>query len=147
MEPWTLSWWTWVIAGLVLMFAELLVPTGFFLFFFGVGAVVTGILTSLGWLTSFLFQGPAFIVISLVCVFLLRKPLLTKFHLQNPTASVDSLVGETAQALEAIAPQAIGKVQLRGSSWSALNTGSSPIALDVRCKVEKVEGLMLHVKI
>ncbi len=147
MEPITLTWWTWLILGLVLMVAELLLPTGFFLFFFGVGAVVTAFLALAGLLSSFHAQGLAFIVISLFCVFLLRKPLLAKFHFRNRIHSVDSLVGETATALEAIAPQAIGKVEMRGSSWSALNTGSEIISLNVRCRVEKVEGLTLHVRI
>jgi membrane protein implicated in regulation of membrane protease activity len=147
METIILPWWTWIIAGLVLMAAELLLPTGFFVFFFGVGAVVTGLLAALGLLSSFIAQGLVFIGISLFCVVLLRKPLLTKFHIRNRSHSVDSMVGETARALEAIAPHAIGRVELRGSSWSALNTGTEPIASDVRCHVEKVEGLTLHVRI
>ncbi len=147
MEPITLTWWTWLIIGLVLMLADLLLPTGFFLFFFGVGGVITALLAGLGVLTSFAPQGIAFIVISLLCVALLRKPLLTKFHFRNRTHAVDSLVGETAQALEAIAPQAIGKVEMRGSFWSALNTGSELIGLHARCRVEKVDGLTLHVRI
>lgn len=142
----TLSWWIWIIAGLVLMFAELVLPTGFFLFFFGAGGVLTGLLTAFGILPNFVYQGLVFIAISLSCVLLLRRPLLAKFHYRNPTHSVDSLIGETAQALEAIAPQAIGKVELRGSSWSAVNTGSVPIAASVRCRVERVEGLTLYVK-
>lgn len=146
-EPITLPLWTWLILGIVLMVAELLLPTGFFLFFFGLGGVVTGVLALLGLLPSLVAQGLVFIGISLFCVVLLRKPLLAKFHLRNRTHAVDSLVGETAQALEAIAPQGFGKVELRGSSWSALNTGSVLIAADVRCRVEKIEGLTLHVKI
>ncbi len=43
MENITLAWWTWLIAGFALMFAELLLPTGFFLFFFGVGSVLTAL--------------------------------------------------------------------------------------------------------
>ena len=146
MEPITLTWWTWLIVGLVLMVAELLIPTGFFLFFFGIAGVATAFLALLG-VSSFPVQGLGFIGISLLCVILLRKPLLAKFHFRNRThSSVDSLVGQTAKALEAIAPQAIGKVEMRGASWSALNTGSELIGLDVRCRVEKVEGLTLHVK-
>lgn len=147
MDSVTLAWWTWLIAGFVLMFAELVLPTGFFLFFFGVGGVLTALLAALGVLSTFVGQGLAFIGISLCCVVVLRKPLLAKFHIRNPTHSVDSLVGETAHALEPIAPQAFGKVELRGASWSALNTGSELIAADVRCRVEKVQGLTLHVKI
>ena len=146
-EPITVTWWAWLIAGLILMVAELLLPTGFFLFFFGIGSVATAVLASTGLLASFVSQGLAFISISLVCVALLRKPLLAKFHFRNRPQPVDSLVGETAKALETIAPQAIGKVELRGASWSALNTGTAPISADVRCRVENIEGLTLHVRI
>jgi len=146
MELITLTWWAWLIVGLVLMAGELLLPTGFFLFFFGVGAVATAFIAVLG-LTSFALQGLAFVVISLVCVVLLRKPLLAKFHFRNRAQLVDSMVGETARALEAIAPQETGRVEMRGTSWSALNTGSEPILPNVRCRIERVEGLTLHVRI
>ena len=146
-EPMVLPWWSWLIFGFLLIVAELLLPTGFFLFFFGVGGVLTGFLVLSGLLPTFIAQGIAFIGISLCLVVLLRKPLLAKFHFRNRTHAVDSLIGETAQTLEAIAPNAIGKVELRGSSWSALNTGAAPIPPAVRCRVEKVEGLTLHVRV
>jgi len=139
--------WAWLIFGLLLMVAELLLPTGFFLFFFGVGGLLTALLASVGLLPSFPLQGLTFIGISLVCVVLLRKPMLTKFHHRSRTHLVDSLVGETAKALEIIAPEEVGKVEMRGSCWSALNTGSGVIGLNVRCRVEKVDGLTLHVRI
>jgi membrane protein implicated in regulation of membrane protease activity len=147
MEPITFTWWAWLILGVVLMVAELLFPTGFFLFFFGVGGVVTAAFALLGLVPSFITQGLLFIGISLASVILLRKPLLAKFNFRNRIHSVDSLVGETAQALETIPPQGFGKVELRGSCWSALNTGSVIIGPEVRCRVEKIEGLTLHVKI
>jgi inner membrane protein len=148
MESFTLTWWTWLILGGVLMAAELLLPTGFFLFFFGLGAALTGCLVALGLLPSFAVQGLVFIAISLASIVLLRRPLLAKFHFRNKAhVSVDSLVGQTAIALDAIAPQSVGKVELRGASWSAMNTGSEPIALNARCHVDKVEGLTLHVRI
>jgi inner membrane protein len=144
----TLTWWAWLILGGILMAAELLLPTGFFLFFFGVGAVLTGCLQAFGLLPSFPSQGLAFIAISFASIVLLRKPLLAKFHFRNKLhSSVDSLIGQTAIALEAMAPQSTGKVELRGAAWSARNTGSEPIALNARCRVEQVEGLTLHVKI
>jgi inner membrane protein len=146
MESITLAWWIWLILGVALMIAELLLPAGFFLFFFGVGGILTGVLVLLG-LSMFPIQGLIFIGISLFCILLLRKPLLTKLHFRNRTHSVDSLVGETAKALELIAPQSIGRVEMRGSTWSALNTGSELIGAHVRCRVEKVEGLTLHVKL
>jgi membrane protein implicated in regulation of membrane protease activity len=144
----SLPWGAWLIFGGILMAVELLLPTGFFFFFFGVGAAVTGCLVALGLLPSFAWQGLVFIGISLASIVLLRKPLLAKFHFRNKAhSSVDSLIGQTAKALDAMAPQAIGRVELRGSCWSALNIGSEPIALDARCHVDKVEGLTLHVRI
>ena len=144
----SLVWWAWLILGGVLMAAELLLPTGFFLFFFGVGAALTGCLEALGLLRSFPSQGLAFIVISFASIVLLRKPLLAKFHFRNkPLFSVDSLVGQTAVALEAIAPQSTGRVELRGAAWSARNTGSEPIAINARCRVDQVDGLTLYVKL
>jgi inner membrane protein len=148
MQPLTLTWWTWLLLGGVLMAAELLLPTGFFLFFFGVGAALTGCLVALGLLPSFAVQGLVFVGISLASIVLLRKPLLAKFHFRNKNhVAVDSLIGQSAKALEAIAPQAIGKVELRGSCWSGLNVGSEPIAPDARCRVDKVEGITLHVRL
>ena len=147
MEPVIFTWWTWLILGIVLMVAELLLPTSFFMFFFGVGGLITGLSVSLGLVPSLFGQALVFIGSSLLCVVLLRKPLLAKFHFRNRTHSVDSLIGEIAQALEPIAPQAFGKVELRGSCWSALNTGSMIIAPEVRCRVEKIDGLTLHVRI
>lgn len=97
-------------------------------------------------IASFPIQGLVFIVVSLACVLLLRKPFLTRFHLRNRTGAVDSLVGEMAKTLESIAPQATGRVELRGSTWPALNTGAEPIPHNVHCRVEKVQGLTLHVK-
>jgi membrane protein implicated in regulation of membrane protease activity len=144
----TLTWWAWLILGGILMGAELLLSTGFFLFFFGVGAALTGCLVALGLLPSFTAQGIAFVAISFASIVLLRKPLLAKFHFRNNAhVAVDSLIGQTAIALDAIAPQSAGRVELRGACWSAWNTGSEPIALNARCRVDKVEGLTLHVRI
>ena len=72
---------------------------------------------------------------------------MEKFKLSGKHGhKVDSLVGETALALEDIAPGAIGKVELRGASWTAHNAGDQPIQRSERPKVERVEGLTLHIR-
>ena len=40
----------------------------------------------------------------------------------------------------------IGKVELRGSSWSAENVGAEPLAQGRRGVVAAVDGLKLHVR-
>ena len=72
---------------------------------------------------------------------------MEKFKLSGKHGhKVDSLVGETALALEDIAPGAMGKVELRGASWTARNTGDQPIQRSERPKVERVDGLTLYIR-
>jgi len=63
-----------------------------------------------------------------------------------PKGKVDNLIGETAQALEDIAVDAIGKAELRGAAWNAHNIGDAPIPGSTRCRVERVDGLTLYVR-
>ena len=39
-----MEWWTWILLGLLLLLAEIVTPGGFYIIFFGVGAVVVGVL-------------------------------------------------------------------------------------------------------
>ena len=41
-------WWHWLVLGLVLLAAELASAGGFYIIFFGVGALVVGVLAALG---------------------------------------------------------------------------------------------------
>ena len=87
-----------------------------------------------------------FSVFSAISLAFFRKPLLQKFKLNEKHHKVDSLVGENALALEDIAPGALGKVELRGASWTACNAGAQAIQRSERPKVERVEGLTLYIR-
>ena len=39
-----MDWWIWILLGLLLCVAELTTPGGFYILFFGIGAVIVGIL-------------------------------------------------------------------------------------------------------
>ena len=43
-----MAWWIWVLGGLVLLLAEVLTPGGFFVVFFGAGAILVGALKAAG---------------------------------------------------------------------------------------------------
>lgn len=139
-------WWYWVTLGLVLAMLELAVPTNFFLLFFGIGGIVVGFL-SLGGLT-----GPAwvqwllFTVISVLSVVLFRGPLLRRFHRDDwMRRPVDALTEDIATTLEDIAPGSIGRVELRGTPWSARNVGAGVLSKGQRCAVQRVDGLTLYI--
>jgi membrane protein implicated in regulation of membrane protease activity len=48
--------------------------------------------------------------------------------------------------MEDIPGQGIGKVELRGSAWTAQNLGTEPIPRSTRVRVEKVDGLTLFIR-
>ena len=141
-----MQWWLWLLLGLFLLLCELLTPGGFYIIFFGVGAVVVGVLSLMDLAGPLWLQWLLFSVISVGTLVLFRRPLLRMVEPVSRTHDVDSLVGETAVALEDIPAGAIGKAEMRGTSWTARNVGASALARSQRCKVERVEGLMLFVR-
>jgi membrane protein implicated in regulation of membrane protease activity len=56
---------------------------------------------------------------------------------------VDSLVGEIAVASTAMTAGGVGQAQLRGSSWNARNASQTAVAAGARCRVTRVEGLVI----
>jgi membrane protein implicated in regulation of membrane protease activity len=47
---------------------------------------------------------------------------------------------------ERIAPGAVGRVELRGTVWSARNDAAESIEPGRRCRVFRVDGLLLYVR-
>ncbi len=140
-----MTWWTWMLLGIALLGAEMIVPGGFFMLFFGFGAIIVGIAVLIGlggpdWMQWLLFSAA-----SIAMIVLLRKKALELLHPANGAKDVDSLVGATAISLDVIAPGQVGKVELRGSSWNGHNLSSAAIQKGHRCRVERVEGLTLFI--
>jgi membrane protein implicated in regulation of membrane protease activity len=140
-----MEWWVWILAGLLLLVGELITPGGFYIAFFGIGAIVVGALAALQIAGPVWVQFGLFSAVSVLALWLFREKLLRLS--QGPDrGQVDSLIGETAVTLEGIPLNGIGKAEMRGSSWSARNIGEKPLARGERCKVERVEGLMIFVR-
>ena len=140
-----MAYWAWLLLGVGLLAIELATPGGFFAFFFAVAGLLVGLLVALGWAGPAWMQWLLFSVISVALLMLLRKPLQARLGLDRKARPVDSIPGEAALALEDIAVGAIGKAELRGTTWSARNGGAGAIVKGQRLRVDRVEGLMLHV--
>ena len=135
----------WLAGGLVLMVIELATPSGFFVMFFGLGALTVGILTRLGLAGPLWLEWLLFTVTSLAYVLLFRGRMQQR--VQHPESKeVDSLVGELATPRERIPAGNVGRVELRGTVWSARNDSSSSIEPGMRCRVIRVDGLLLFVR-
>jgi membrane protein implicated in regulation of membrane protease activity len=139
-----MSWSFWLIFGLGLLVFEILTPGGFFTVFFGLAAFVVGALAWTGVLDSGAGQWLAFGVLGTILILTLR-PLVRK-KLETNTPKVDQLVGQTAIALETLDMNGRGKVELRGTSWSAVYSGSGSVLRGDRLRVTKVDGLSLIVE-
>lgn len=137
--------WLWLLVGLALCLGELLTPGGFYLIFFGLAAVVVGLLESLGVDLPVWAEALVFSAVSVLSLLFFRRPLLQMLATRLAGKTVDRLEDEVAVVLAPIAPGAVGKVELRGASWSARNDGASALDVGQRCRIDRVEGLTLHV--
>jgi len=137
-----MTWWLWILLGLALSALELTTPGGFYLIFFGVGALFTGVASLIGFGVPAWGEWLVFAVASIVMLLLFRRPILRM--MQPTTPDVDALVGETAVAMDTIEPGQVGRAELRGTAWSARNAHGLQLARGQRCRVERVDGLTLY---
>ena len=142
-----MNWWMWAALGLVLAAGETLTPGGFFVIFFGLAALVVALLAFVGLAEALPFQILLFSVFSVASLLLFRNPLLRWMARHTPkTVDVNSFVGELAVASSAIPPGGVGQAQLRGSAWNARNASQAAIAAGGRCRVVRMEGLVIWIE-
>ena len=137
-------WWMWLAAGLVLVVAELATPSGFFILFFGLAALTVGALVGLQVVTSLWLELALFSVLSVVYLLVFRGRVQQKVQVPPPPV-VDSLVGVLAIVQEQLLPGGVGKVEVRGSTWTARNTSTVTLDPGQRARVAAVDGLTLAI--
>jgi membrane protein implicated in regulation of membrane protease activity len=141
-----MTWWFWIVLGLALSALELATPGGIFIIFFGVAALVVGLLALVG------LGGPAWVqwllfpIFALVSLRVFRRPILNRLGMSGDHSEVDTLVGQVAVATEPMVPGAHGRAELRGAIWSARNVDTAAVASGQRCRVVAVQGLMLDLR-
>jgi len=140
-----MQWWHWAVLGLVLGLLELATPGGFFILFFGIGALLVSGLSLAGIAGPLWVQWVLFGALSVVSLMFFRDPLLRRMRAAERTGLIDSLTADIAVAKEDIAPGAVGRAELRGTAWSALNIGAGALHRGQRCAVHRVDGLTLHI--
>ncbi len=140
-----ITWWMWMVAGFIMLATETLIP-GFFLLFFGIGAVFMGFFQLVFPGVPLWIELLIFLTVSTAWLAMFRGRLVAYIEKRNPPKQVDSIEGETAVAADDIAPGQVGKAELRGASWNALNLGNVTVSKGQRCQVEKMDGLTLQIR-
>jgi len=141
-----IAWWHWLVLGLLLIALELAASGGFYIIFFGIAAVIISLMVALGADTPVWAELALFSVISVGSLLLFRSPLMRWMNIAGVGVDVDSLVGDTGVVQQDIPAHGIGRVELRGSSWSARNNSATLLAAGRRVTVVRVERLMLIVE-
>ena len=140
-------WWYWMVIGLALLAAEMTTPGGFYILFFGLSALLVGALAGLEVVNVDWLQWLLFCVLAIGSLLLFRAPLMARLiHGSKAHADIDSMVGEVAIPLEPLAAGAVGKAELRGTTWTAKNVGATAFLKGQRGKVTNVDGLTLWIK-
>ena len=137
---------TWLIAGVILILAEFVIP-GFVICFFGVSAVITGMLRYFIPALPFTWQILLFTVLGVVLLLVCRRFMPGIFrgkeNVENTDIDSDDIAGNCCICTEAIASGIPGKVEFRGSIWTALS--SDTIAPGERCVIHSRNNLTLEV--
>ncbi len=142
-----MSWWIWILAGLVLLAVEIIIPGGIIFLFFGASAIIVGILAAIGIGGPLWMQVLIFSIMSVVSLLTMRGPILRRMQAQGFEADeVDSLVGESVVLSQKIDPNGKGKGELRGTSWTVVNLSDSAMSKGQARTVERVDGLTLYVR-
>jgi hypothetical protein len=140
-----MAWWVWIVLGGVLLVAEVLLPTDFFLVFFGIAALLLGVVgLTLPPLPAFV-QWLLYAALSVISLLVFRRRLQRRFTHKHDVV-VDAIAGQAAVAQGAMGPGERGRVELRGTMWSARNVGAAALAAGDRCVVDAVQGLSLDVR-
>lgn len=138
-------WWHWLVFGLLLVVAEMAASGGFYIIFFGISALAIGLLGASGIELPVWSQLLLFSVVALLSLFLFRTRLLKWMQLDPQAPPIDTLVGEIGMVKVTLEPGSIGKIELRGASWTARNVSPITLTAGARCRVFAVDGLTMNV--
>lgn len=139
-----MNWWIWTLIGFFFLALEF-VTTTMHSAFFAAGAFLVAILVGVHLDLPLWAQLLIFTLFSLITLLILRPLIVAKLNLSK-TKYVDTMVGEQAIAIDDMPVAGFGKAEMRGSTWSARNVGETALTRGQRCVVEKIEGLVLHLK-
>jgi len=140
-----MPWWGWIIFGAFLLGSELLgVDAAFYLVFVGFAAVVTGLIVLGGLAPEIWVQWLIFAVLAVTAMVLFRARLYKRFR----GVATNYNAGPAGQILtlpDQLDPGETCRLNYRGTTWTALNSGKVTITKGSRAEVTDVDGTTLVV--
>ena len=139
-----MSWWGWLIIGIVLAGAELMTDAAFYLIFAGAAAIFVGILGLAGIALPAWAQWVTFSTVAIASMVLFRQKLYERLRGGLPRLQ-HSAVGAVVTVGENVAPGARTRVRLQGTDWTAVNSGSASIVAGADARVVEAQGVELRI--
>ncbi|MFN0087272.1 MAG: NfeD family protein [Blastocatellia bacterium] len=144
------EWVIWLILAAIFIAAEVFTP-GFFLLWFGVGALIASLLALLG-VGSFAVHMIIFLVVSVALV-VASRTILERFFTRKDDASrlpsgIDTMIGKIGLVVEqSHGPMQEGAVKVHGSVWTAYPAeGEWPLRSGDSVAVERIDGNSIYVR-
>jgi hypothetical protein len=140
-------WWHWIVLGIVLLLLELAVPA-FFLVWFGLGALIVGVILLAMPALAFAWQVLIWIVFSIAFIWLWFKVFKPGFYKTRAGMSKGAVIGEIGLVIRDIRPFEKGQIRfqkpvLGDEVWESI--ADKEIKAGERVKVLEVEGNILKV--
>ena len=113
--------WVWLIAGLIFIVSELIIP-GLIVVFLGFAALIVAASLYFGLISGWISAFTMWFIVSLLLTFILRS-LFKRFmqgdvEKQNTYENLD-VFGEVVEVIERIEPSKKGRIHFKGTTWTA----------------------------
>jgi membrane protein implicated in regulation of membrane protease activity len=143
LEP---QWWQWIVGGIVLVMLELVIPS-FFVIWFGLGAIIVGLLLLVAPGLPLAAQVLLWAVAS-VAMTVLWFRVFKRIKAKTLAGTADSAIGEIGLLVSTVAPFTRGKVRFQRpilglEEWPC--SADAEISVGARVKIVSVEGSFVKI--
>jgi membrane protein implicated in regulation of membrane protease activity len=141
-----MTWWGWIIAGAVLLGAELtFVNAQFYLVFVGSAAILVGLATVVATPAAWL-QWALFAVLAIVSMVAFRSRVYQRFHPALPKVDTGPPIGGLITLQVSLGAGESCQTEYAGTFWTVRNDSDKAIPPGGRARVTGVRDLTLLVK-
>ncbi len=141
-----MDWWGWIVAGAILLGAELaLVDAQFYLVFLGLAGILTGLAAVAAPALPGWAQWAMFAALSLVSMVTFRRRVYDNLRGRTPSVATGPAGGVLTLPVS-LAPGETCQAEHGGAFWTVRNDGPAALAAGAHVRVAAVHGLTLLVR-
>ena len=140
------AWQLWLVGAVILLVAEMFIPSGFFLTCVAIGALAAMVVSFLP--VGFTIQIVTLAGVTLLSAVAVRPFLLARLKLRGGglRTNVDALIGKSGIVTERIDPvTGKGRVMVGGEDWRGATINNAVLEPGTKIMVIQVDGTTLQV--